>query len=66
MERALARHKVAHELVTVRGAGHGLAGGEGKLVEAAHARALAFIRRHLKPAKKGPGAEASKAPRPGR
>jgi acetyl esterase/lipase len=50
MDRELARHRVPHELVTVQGAGHGLAGGDKKLADDAHARALAFIRRHLKPA----------------
>ena len=49
MAKELARHKVAHELVTVPGAGHGLAGGDRKLVAAAHQRAAAFIRTHLKP-----------------
>jgi acetyl esterase/lipase len=48
MAKELARHKVPHELVTVRGAGHGLAGGEKKLADEAHEKALAFIRRHLK------------------
>jgi acetyl esterase/lipase len=48
MAAALARRGVAHELVTVPGAGHGLAGGDPALVAAAHARALDFIRRHLK------------------
>ena len=49
MAKELARHKVPHELVTVPGAGHGLAGGDRKLVAAAHERAAAFIRTHLKP-----------------
>jgi acetyl esterase/lipase len=48
MAKELARHKVPHELITVQGAGHGLAGGDRKLVDDAHAKALAFIRRHLK------------------
>ncbi len=48
MAKELARHQVPHELVTVPGAGHGLAGGEKKLVEAANEKALAFIRTHLK------------------
>jgi acetyl esterase/lipase len=52
MAKALERHKVAHELVTVRGAGHGLSGGEKKAVTAAHRKALDFIRRHLKAGKK--------------
>src|SRR6185436_6669818 len=41
MAKELARHKVPHELVAVTGAGHGLAGGDPKLVAAAHAKALA-------------------------
>lgn len=47
MEKELANHKVPHELVTVRNAGHGLSGGDPKLVEEAHAKALKFIRDHL-------------------
>jgi acetyl esterase/lipase len=48
MAQELAKHKVVHELITVKGAGHGLAGGDPKLVADAHARALAFISQHLK------------------
>jgi len=48
MAKELARHKVPHELVTVTGAGHGLAGGDKKLVADAHTKAVAFIRTHLK------------------
>jgi acetyl esterase/lipase len=51
MAKELARHKVPHELVTVPGAGHGLAGGDKKLVEQANEKALAFIRRHLQAGK---------------
>jgi acetyl esterase/lipase len=47
MARELTRHKVAHELVTVTGAGHGLSGGDKKLVAEAHAKALAFIRTRM-------------------
>ena len=47
MVRALARHKVPHELVTVEGAGHALAGADRKRVSEACARALSFIRHHL-------------------
>ena len=47
MARELARHGVAHELVTVSLAGHGLAGGDKALTAQAHEKALAFIRRHL-------------------
>jgi len=48
MDKELTHHNVPHELVTVKGAGHGLAGGDKKLVAEAHERALAFIRTHLK------------------
>ncbi len=41
------RHKVPHELVTVPGAGHGLSGGDRKLIDEAHAKALAFLRTQL-------------------
>ena len=48
MAAQLAQHRVAHELITIPGAGHGLGKGDKKLVADAHERALAFIRRHLK------------------
>jgi acetyl esterase/lipase len=48
MAKELARRKVAHELVTVPGAGHGLSGGDKRLVDEAHEKASAFIRQHLK------------------
>lgn len=48
MAKAFTRHKVPHELVTVKGAGHGLAGGDRKLVAEANAKALEFIRQQLK------------------
>jgi dipeptidyl aminopeptidase/acylaminoacyl peptidase len=48
MAKELARHKVVHELITVPNAGHGLSGGDPKLVANAHARARDFIRKHLK------------------
>jgi acetyl esterase/lipase len=47
MAKEFEKHKVPHELVTVPGAGHGLAGGDKKLVEEANAKALAFIKKHL-------------------
>jgi acetyl esterase/lipase len=47
MAKELMSNKVVHHLVTVRGAGHGLSGGEKKAVEEAHDRALAFIREYL-------------------
>jgi len=46
MAKELARHEVPYELITVKGAGHGLAGGDKKLVSEAHEKAAAFIRRH--------------------
>jgi acetyl esterase/lipase len=48
MDKALTQMKIEHELVAVPGAGHGLAGGQKKLVDDAHDRALAFIRKYLK------------------
>ncbi len=47
MAKELAKNKVVHELVTVRGAGHGLSGGDKKLVDDANDRAVKFIRTHL-------------------
>ena len=47
MAKELARHNVAHELGTMNGAGHGLAGGDKKPVADGHAKALAFIRARL-------------------
>jgi dipeptidyl aminopeptidase/acylaminoacyl peptidase len=49
MAKELEKHKVVHELVTVPGAGHGLSGGDKKLVADANARARAFIKEKLKP-----------------
>jgi acetyl esterase/lipase len=48
MAKELAKHKVEHELITVRGAGHGLSGGDKKLVADANQGALEFIKKHLK------------------
>jgi dipeptidyl aminopeptidase/acylaminoacyl peptidase len=48
MARELARQKVAHELVTVPDAGHGLSGGKRELIDKANRRALDFIREHLR------------------
>lgn len=47
MDRALAAQKLPHELVTVENGGHGLGGGDPKVIVEAHARAMAFIRQHL-------------------
>ena len=48
MAKELARHGVSHELITVPGGGHGLGGGDKKLIDEAHARALTFVKEHLK------------------
>jgi len=48
MAKELEKHKVPHELVTVPGAGHGLSGGDKKLVADATAKARAFIQEKLK------------------
>ena len=48
MEKEFTRHKVPHELVTVPGAGHGLARGDKKLIDAAYEKSLDFIREKLK------------------
>ncbi|MHC4397060.1 MAG: alpha/beta hydrolase [Planctomycetota bacterium] len=48
MAEELNRHNVTNELITIPGAGHGLQGGDKKLVDDAHKRALAFIKKNLK------------------
>jgi len=48
MAKEFARMKVPYELVTVKGAGHGLSGGDKQQVAEAHEKALAFIRQRLK------------------
>jgi acetyl esterase/lipase len=48
MAKELSLHKVRHELVTVKGAGHGLANGDKTLVNEANDKAEAFIRQYLK------------------
>lgn len=47
MAKELKAHKVPHQLITVKGAGHGLSGGKAEHVAEAHTRAMAFIRKHL-------------------
>ncbi len=47
MAKALAKLGRRDELVTVTGAGHGLAGADRKLADAAYAKALAFIKSQL-------------------
>ena len=48
MAKELEKHQVVHGLVTVPGAGHGLSGGDKKLVADAQAKARAFIKEKLK------------------
>ena len=48
MAKELTRHKVVHELVTVKGAGHGLSGADRKVIDETNEKAAAFIRKHLK------------------
>ena len=47
MDRELAKHRVDHELITVRGAGHGLVGAKPEETAEALARAVAFVKKHV-------------------
>jgi acetyl esterase/lipase len=47
MDRELARHGVAHELISVPGAGHGLGGVDATRVAEIHKRTIDFLKRHL-------------------
>lgn len=47
MARALRERGLAHELILIPDAEHGLGGGDPALVKAAHERAFAFIKKHL-------------------
>lgn len=47
MDRELARHRVAHEFISVAGAGHGLGGVDDARVAAIHERVLAFLNRYM-------------------
>jgi hypothetical protein len=46
MDRELAKHRVDHELITVRGAGHGLVDAKPEEAAEARARAVAFVKKH--------------------
>jgi acetyl esterase/lipase len=48
MAQELGRKGVVHELVTVKDAGHGLAGARPAVVAEAHERVLAFLKKHLR------------------
>jgi acetyl esterase/lipase len=47
MAEQLDRHGVPHELVTIEGGEHGLAGGDPERIDAAYESARAFLKRHL-------------------
>jgi len=47
MARALKRHGVAHELITIEGGGHSLWGGDRALIEQAFERSMEYIREYL-------------------
>jgi acetyl esterase/lipase len=47
MAQQLDRHGVPHELVTIEGGEHGLAGGDPARIDAAYESALAFVKRYL-------------------
>jgi acetyl esterase/lipase len=48
MAHALAERNLPHELILIPGGGHGLGGGDPKLIDAAYARGFEFIRTHMK------------------
>ncbi len=48
MAKEFTKHKVPHEFITLKGAGHGFGGFDKKLVDAAYAKVDAFIRERLK------------------
>jgi len=47
MAAELKKHGVEHQLVTIPGAEHGLAGGDSQLITAAYQSAFEFVKRHL-------------------
>jgi hypothetical protein len=47
MDRELTKHRVDHELITVREAGHGLVNAKPKEAAEARARAVAFVKKHV-------------------
>jgi hypothetical protein len=47
MARELTKHRVDHELIPVRGAGHGLVDATPKEEAEARARAVAFVKKHV-------------------
>ena len=47
MDRELTKHRVDHELITVREAGHGLVNAKPEEAAEARARAVAFVKKHV-------------------
>jgi dipeptidyl aminopeptidase/acylaminoacyl peptidase len=47
MAAELKKHGVEHQLITLKGAEHGLAGGDKAEIDAAYSAALAFLKKHL-------------------
>jgi hypothetical protein len=47
MDRELTKHRVDHELITVREAGHGLVDAKPEEAAEARARAVAFVKKHV-------------------
>jgi acetyl esterase/lipase len=47
MAQELTRHEIPHQLISIPGAEHGLAGGDPKLVDAAYQQAFAFLDRYM-------------------
>jgi dipeptidyl aminopeptidase/acylaminoacyl peptidase len=47
MDRELTKHRVDHELITVREAGHGLVDAKPEEAAEACARAVAFVKKHV-------------------
>jgi hypothetical protein len=47
MDRELTKHRVDHELIVVREAGHGLVGAKPEEVAETSARAVAFVKKHV-------------------
>ena len=48
MAEQFKQHKVPHELISIPDGEHGLRGGDPKLIDAAYARAFAFVDERLK------------------
>jgi acetyl esterase/lipase len=51
MAAELKRHGVPHQLITLKGAEHGLAGGDKAEIDAAYRAAIDFLKQHLAPAR---------------